>query len=174
MLSNVGILKGFRQIVVVLLLLATALGFSWIWKNREALLRKEATRQFAQITINTKTYEVILSSTPEQIQLGLSYRSSIGADGMLFVFPQRHSPVFWMYEMRFPLDFIWIDGSSIVALHENVLSPQPGAQVEDITRVSPGLSVTSVLEVPAGFIRQEGIKIGNQVSEVTEIQTKVW
>lgn len=131
-------------------------------------------RSFAKISLDEKNYEVVLSQTNDEITLGLSYREEIGADGMLFLFPERRIPTFWMLEMRFPLDFIWIDGDTVVSLHQNVPHPMDTTARQDIAQVRPTQPVTAVLEVPAGFIERESIRIGTQVGQVTEIRSKVW
>jgi uncharacterized membrane protein (UPF0127 family) len=131
-------------------------------------------RSFAQLPLGEKQYEVVLAQSSEEITLGLSYRKNIGADGMLFLFPERRIPTFWMFEMRFPLDFIWIDENTVVSLNQNVPSPGLNAPRASIAQVRPTQPVTAVLEVPAGFIERESIKIGTQVGQVTEIRSKVW
>lgn len=137
-------------------------------------LTRGNTRTFATLPLGEKNYNVVLSQTTPQITLGLSYRRDIGADGMLFLLPARDTPMFWMFEMRFPLDFIWIDQNTVVSLNENVSIPQVGASQSEIPRVQPTQPVTAVLEVPAGFIQRESIKIGTPVGQVTEMHTKMW
>jgi uncharacterized membrane protein (UPF0127 family) len=131
-------------------------------------------RSFGTLPLGEKSYSVVLAQTPAQITLGLSYRTTIGADGMLFLLPTRETPTFWMLEMRFPLDIIWIDEGSVVSLSENVPAPESGAPQASIVRVGPTQPVTAVLEVPAGFIERESVKIGTPVGQVIKIHTKMW
>ena len=55
------------------------------------------------------TVEVV--DTPETRQQGLSNRASLGDDeGMLFVFDDVSSNhCFWMKDMQFPIDMVWLD-----------------------------------------------------------------
>jgi uncharacterized membrane protein (UPF0127 family) len=61
---------------------------------------------------------LISAEVPENGQkkeIGLGGRSCIGADeGMLFVFSQPGQPNFWMKDMKFPIDIVWIDENKIV------------------------------------------------------------
>lgn len=107
----------------------------------------------------SKTLSVEVVNTEESITQGLSGRSSIGADGMLFVLPSREIATFWMKDMLFPLDLVWIDGSLVVGVTANVLAPAPTATSLP-TYASPG-SVTAVLELPAGRAEQLQIKAGS-------------
>jgi len=114
----------------------------------------------AQVRIKIGDNELLVEvvSTPSSIQQGLSDRTEIGSDGMLFAFAQPNQPTFWMKDMRFPLDFIWFnDQGSVVQINENI--PQPSSAAADPVRVSPAQPIQFVLEVPAGFI------------ETTEIST---
>ena len=51
---------------------------------------------------------------PEERSQGLSGRPNLAAGtGMLFVFEQAGSYAFWMKDMRFPLDMVWIDAQCL-------------------------------------------------------------
>jgi uncharacterized membrane protein (UPF0127 family) len=79
---------------------------------------------------------------------------------MLFVFPAETTPSFWMKDMRYPIDMIWIDASrQVVDSTENAL---PESYPD--TTFSPRVPVRYVLEVPAGFFAEQGIMIGDTVS----------
>ena len=50
-----------------------------------------------------------LADTPEKRFQGLSGREILEeGTGMLFVFQEERQHTFWMKDMRFPLDMIWI------------------------------------------------------------------
>ena len=80
--------------------------------------------------------------------------------GMLFLFPQENFYPFWMKNMRFPLDIIWIDKDKrIVDIKTDV--PTCNQTCESLT---PGDKALYVLEVNAGFAKKNEIKIGDRVS----------
>lgn len=130
-------------------------------------------REFVTIRLADQEFEVVLAKTREEIQQGLSYRRSIGADGMLFVMPGRDRFEFWMYEMQFPLDFLWIDQGSVVDLDTNI--PAPVSRRQDaIVRVAPDVPVRYALEVPAGFVREHGIEVGSPFQIVSDAVQRDW
>lgn len=161
-------MRGSKKILLALPLLALGLLAFFL------LPRSADQRRFADLPLDDQYYSVILSETPAQIKQGLSYRESIGADGMLFLFERETQPVFWMYEMRFPLDFIWIRNNEVVDIQQNVQPPRPETPDSQIARVQPNQPVTAVLEVPAGFIEKKSIKIGTRVGQLTKSRFGVW
>lgn len=115
-----------------------------------------------KLSIGKVTISVELANTDFKRQRGLSSRSTLGKDsGMLFIFPQAGKYAFWMQDMRFPLDFIWIKDNRVVQITHNVFPPSKTHGQPSI--VSPRMEVDQVLEVNAGFVRDHAIKIGDPV-----------
>lgn len=83
--------------------------------------------------------------------------------GMLFISPQPAVQNFWMKEMRFCLDIVWIEGGRITGAAENVC-PQPGASDSALAVFSSQIPVTYVLEMPANWLRDNGFGAGTTVS----------
>ena len=119
----------------------------------------------ALLTVNGFTFQVELALDNEQATLGLSYRELLPpGTGLLFVYPEERMRTFWMFEMRLPLDMVWIDGDCKVAdISENVPFPEPGMKVSELPLYSPRVPVRHVLEINAGESRQYGIDIGDKV-----------
>ncbi len=106
--------------------------------------------------INGHTIRLTLAVTQIEKERGLGYRDSLASDaGMLFVYdhPERYG--FWMKGMRFPLDFIWINGNTVADLSQNVATNTPA--------FAPRVPVDKVLEVNAGVVESLGIRIGDLV-----------
>lgn len=143
-----------------LLVLMYCTYWAFVQKNESTTLKDEPMQE---ITIGSTKLLVEVVNTPEKIQQGLSGRASLGSDGMLFVLGVRRIPTFWMKEMQFPLDFIWIDGTTVVSITEQVPPPQQGTNSSSLPLYSPPVPVTHVLEVPAGFVAQKHIVIGQEV-----------
>ncbi|MCX6743404.1 MAG: DUF192 domain-containing protein, partial [Candidatus Parcubacteria bacterium] len=62
-----------------------------------------------KVVIDGKSISVEVAKTPEQIVAGLSNRNNLGQNsGMLFVFSDKRYRFFWMKDMKFSLDIIWI------------------------------------------------------------------
>jgi hypothetical protein len=103
---------------------------------------------------------LILAQTQEQHQKGLGDRDSLPKNqGMLFRFERPGIQCFWMKEMRFPIDIIWINANKqIVDIKENVL---PNTYPESFC--SDQLT-QYVLEVNANYSKELGLKVNQQLS----------
>ena len=125
-------------------------------ENRKAALIRE-------VSIGGKTIFAEVAASEEERAVGLSGRNSLPENrGMLFIFPEKRTPVFWMRDVSFPLDIIWIEDGIVVGLSGNIL-PEPGVFVENLKRyASPG-EVDMVLEVNGGFIDKNKISVGAEV-----------
>lgn len=115
------------------------------------------------LKIDERVLSVEIVSTPEAITNGLSGRSEIGSDGMLFIFPNKQKLVFWMKEMKFPLDIIWIADGKVVEITRDVPPPEGGVPFEALPRYSPDSEVDMVLEVNAGFANENNLGVGSSV-----------
>jgi uncharacterized membrane protein (UPF0127 family) len=112
--------------------------------------------------INDHTIRLELAVTEAEKEKGLGYRDSLSADsGMLFVYDHPDRYEFWMKGMRFPLDFIWINGNKVADLSQNI--PQPVTLTAQPVRLAPIVPADKVLEVNAGVIQSLGIRVGDLV-----------
>ena len=99
-----------------------------------------------------------IASTPTTREKGLSGRESLGPDeGLLFIFMRADRYAFWMKDMKFPIDILWIKGDEIVDITTDAAPPASGAPLE---RYFPMFAVDKVLEVPAGFAARNGLRTG--------------
>lgn len=116
-------------------------------------------------TVNGKTLRVEVMDTEQERNKGLSDRENLPSDtGMLFVFPTPGVHAFWMKDMRFPLDFVWVRDGKIVDLTEQVSPPSPGTPDDKLLIYEPKEPIDAVLEVNAGVVNNLGITEGMQVS----------
>lgn len=107
--------------------------------------------------------QVEVVNTPASTAQGLSGRDEIGQDGMLFVFPERSMRNFWMKEMKFNLDIVWIDGNEVVKISKDVLKPDPDTAEENLQLISSGQPTDKVLELDSGDVDRLNIQVGNVV-----------
>ncbi len=122
-----------------------------------ALIFKEL-QYYRQVTVGSTQIKVRLALTPNQQVNGLSRQKNFGnVQGVLFVYSQPARPTFWMKEMNFPIDLIWIGNKRVIGLEKNLL---PEGKNPQNLYSSPG-EIDYVLEVPAGFIEKNNIKIGD-------------
>jgi uncharacterized membrane protein (UPF0127 family) len=116
-----------------------------------------------RVIIGGKELSVLVADNPAKQVQGLSDRASVAPyDGMLFIFPDRNYRAFVMRRMHFALDIIWIDRETVVDISPE-LPPEDGISEERLTRYGPKMPVDKVLEVPAGFVQRNGIKVGDSV-----------
>jgi uncharacterized membrane protein (UPF0127 family) len=81
---------------------------------------------------------------------------------MLFIWERELYPVFWMRGMNFPLDVIWINKGKVVAVSENI-QPEPGKKDNELTLYPAPVAIDMVLEVGAGFVQKNNVKVGDDV-----------
>lgn len=115
-----------------------------------------------KVSINGHVLNVEVAVTETAKEKGLGDRDSLAPDaGMLFVYQNKDRYGYWMKGMRFPLDYIWINGNEVVDLSPNI--PAPATATEAPVELSPKVPVDKVLEVNAGVIAKLGVKIGDTV-----------
>lgn len=121
-------------------------------------------RERATIMVGTTEVQVDLAIDSEQQQLGLGYRNGLDDDtGMLFLGDAPRSRTFWMKGMRFCIDIIWIENGEITGAAENACPDPDGTSDADRARFSSGEPVTHVLEMPAGWMQENGYGPGTPV-----------
>jgi uncharacterized membrane protein (UPF0127 family) len=105
---------------------------------------------------------VAVADTDEERELGLSGTAVLPQNaGKLFIFNAPGKYGFWMKDMRYAIDIIWIDESfRIVGIAEGIL---PGTYPEVFYPPSP---VKYVLEVNAGFSTAHNL-LENQLLTLT-------
>lgn len=120
-------------------------------------------RTQAQLKIKSRTLLVELVTTQDSIIQGLSDRTEIGSDGMLFILPTPQPAQFWMKDMLFDLDMVWISNQKIVGITARVPAPSPGTTLNNLPTYPAPQVVDMVLEVPAGFVEQVGWQVGDNL-----------
>lgn len=112
------------------------------------------------LKIGKVAINVEIVATPEKRAKGLSDRESLPKNqGMLFVFPISDYHSFWMKNMRFGLDFIWISNSKVVEVTKEV-KPE---DYEPPKVLVPAKKADQVLEINDGMAERLGIEIGDEV-----------
>jgi uncharacterized membrane protein (UPF0127 family) len=116
-------------------------------------------RDDLQITAGTNTINSELALTDNQRDTGLGGRSCIGPEqSMLFVFKKPDYYPFWMKDMKFPIDIIWINQNKTVNKVEADVSPS--TYPRSFTNTQPSMYV---LEIQAGLAQQLNITEGTSL-----------
>lgn len=122
----------------------------------------------SHLSLGDTTITVELAQTPAEQAQGLSDRPSLNEkNGMLFVFNPEQKPAFWMKDMNFPLDMLWINqDQQVIALDSDIAtstSPQT---------FSPPEPIRYVLEVNAGLSKRHGVKVGDIIPLETALTSR--
>ncbi len=126
--------------------------------NSAPTVQPAAGNSTAQIVIAGTNLTVELATTLPAQERGLSGLPSLPRnEGMLFVFDHEDYWMFWMIDMKFPLDIIWFNSARQVVYTEPDLKPCPP---DDCPVVMPNVKSMYVLEVNAGFIAAHHITLG--------------
>src|SRR5204862_1979999 len=79
----------------------------------------------AKLQTPTTTLNLNLAETQQQQSRGLGGCSHIPPNaGMYFPFPANSRPVFWMKNMRIPIDIVWLNKDQVVGIEKAVQPPQ--------------------------------------------------
>lgn len=119
-------------------------------------------RKISTVSIDNHIISVNVANTQSQREQGLSGRQALGADsGMLFVFDTPGIYGFWMKDMNFPIDILWLDQDYKIVYIEKSVSPSTYPKV-----FYPDSLSRYVLEIPSGQSKLLNIKIGDIVKFV--------
>lgn len=113
------------------------------------------------VFIGDEIIYVEIADTPQKRGQGLSGRESLCEQcGMLFIFPEPAMPDFWMSNMNFPLDILWIKDRTVIGVVENL---SPLADNAPPVYYRPKEPITASLELNAGWVKNHQVKIGDQI-----------
>lgn len=114
-----------------------------------------------KLTLKNITVDLIVVQNPDESIWGLSDFPSLPSNtGMLFMFPEPGFYSFWMKDMNFSLDMIWLDRDNrVVTIHENI-SPDTYLQNHPQT-FQPTKPASAVIEVPGGFVQKNNLSVGD-------------
>ena len=135
-----------KKLFLLILGLIFVLGSVLIFLTRTAEIEKK----IKIIQINGTVVEVEIADALDLREKGLSDRISLKqGKGILFVFDTSAQYGFWMKDMIFPIDIVWIDEKFNVVDIDKGVSPETFPQV-----FRPDQEVKYVLELPAGYTNQ--------------------
>lgn len=115
-------------------------------------------------TADNQVLAVEVVTQPESITQGLSGRRQLGAQGMLFIFERPVTPSFWMKDMLFDLDLVWVRNGQVVAVTPSVPHPASNTPDSALPVYQPPQVVDMVLEVAAGDATKFSLTVGQHLS----------
>lgn len=113
-------------------------------------------------TIKSHTFTIDVVKSPKDKQIGLSSKSAIPANyGMYFPFDKADYYAFWMKNMKFPIDILFLRQNKIVTIYENV--PVPTSNTDNLPLYQPNEPADAVLEISAGLSQKYEFAKGDTV-----------
>jgi uncharacterized protein len=114
------------------------------------------------VYVGNKRLKADVADTMTKRARGLSGREKLGSgECMLFIFPYSAIYPIWMRGMKFPIDILWIDQKKRITDFRTNLKPASG--LLDFKTYSHNGSAKYAIELPAGFIKRNGIKINSRI-----------
>jgi uncharacterized membrane protein (UPF0127 family) len=114
----------------------------------------------ARVSIGVHVIDAEVADTPARQQRGLSGRASLApGEGLLFVYDAPAPRGFWMPDMHFDIDIVWIRAGRIVHIESRVPHVVSGA----LPTYRPDEPADTVLEVVAGTAERLGWQVGDRV-----------
>lgn len=105
---------------------------------------------------NRTSFHLSVADTPESRAKGLGGRENMAVDqGMIFVFSEPAMQCFWMKDMHFPIDIIWLDSDRKVVHIETDVSQESYPE-----KFCPQKLAKYVLELRAGQAKRSEIRQG--------------
>lgn len=170
---NVSMFKKIVKVFFIILLLF--LGYVGVFFVQDELAKNniqreeivlENTNPIKKIKIKKIVFSVEVADTEKARVRGLSNHGMLGVlDGMLFVFEKPGVNFFWMKDMLFPIDIIWMDADKKIFYIVEDARPASYPQQFGIKKDS-----LYVLELPAGTVGRMGFAIGDTVEFLKQSQ----
>lgn len=112
--------------------------------------------------IKNQEFKLLLTKTEKDRQIGLSKHDKLPTDkAMLFIFAKKDYYRFWMKDMKFPIDIIFIKDNKIAKIYENASVLK--APVNELPIYSPPEPINKVLEINAGISKKYNFKAGDTI-----------
>ncbi|HVU06320.1 MAG TPA: DUF192 domain-containing protein [Candidatus Paceibacterota bacterium] len=114
----------------------------------------------AEVTIGGKAFDALVADTEELKDLGLGDRKGLEKDqAMLFPFDEPSYLGFWMKDMLFSIDMLWLDADLRVVSFESNVSPKTYPKA-----FFPPKPAQYVIELSAGALSELGVKAGDKIN----------
>jgi uncharacterized protein len=116
----------------------------------------------AKVTVKGFELDADIPVTSELMAKGLAVKNQLKEnEAMLFIFEESAKHSFWMKDMKFPIDIIWLDSDGKVVHIERNL--QPCVSVFICPSYTPNTDSLYVLETAAGFTQRHNISVGTNI-----------
>lgn len=149
----------FKTFGIFLTIFLIFLGFGYFFLNKV-----NNAEEISKIKVGTKDYNLYISKTSQQLEKGLARFDEIkDNEGMIFIFDTPGTYSFWMKDMKFNIDIIFLDeNKKVVNIFPNVKFDTYKSPY-DYENFKPDYESKYVIELKEGEIKANGIKVGDMV-----------
>jgi len=114
---------------------------------------------------NGKDIKVEVLTNPQDMLRGMMFRDKLDMDrGMLFIHGSPGKYPYWMYQVRIPLDILWMARNhSVVEISANT-PPCPSKKASECPNFGGHEEAAYVLELAGGAAAKYGIKVGDTIN----------
>ena len=116
---------------------------------------KKPRLRMTKLIISNKEFDTLVAVSEEEQLQGLMYKKA-PAPIMIFPYNKKEVRKFWMRNAPAPLDIIFCSDNTIIDII-------PGVPFS-LELVGPSNPCDLVVEVPSGFVKENGVKIGSQIN----------
>lgn len=101
--------------------------------------------------------------TPTDMARGMMFRDSFPEGrAMLFIHPSAGNHEYWMYQVKVPLDIVWLDKRKLVV--EIAENAQPcTTKASECPKYGGKRIANFVVELPGGYARKHGVREGEMI-----------
>ncbi len=151
--------SNFRTKILLLLVVLVVLSATLLFINKKYFNYSEYGNKLIQIKLGQEVFLAEVVDSQKKIEKGLSGRDSLCEKcAMLFLFNDSTKRNFWMKDMKFSLDLIWLKDNRIVQISSRI--PYKSGKNE----VAKSLFDTDkVIEINAGISEKLGLEVGDMV-----------
>lgn len=117
------------------------------------------------VIVKEVLFRAEFAETPLTKEVGLSKYNNIDNDfALVFLFEKSGKPVFWMKNMLFPIDIIFVKDYKITQIYSEV--PKPANESGDLPLYIPKKDSDIVIEINSGLSKKYKFKEGDQIKIV--------
>lgn len=114
---------------------------------------------------NGKIVRVEVMQKPIDMGRGMMFRDSLPPDhGMLFLYAREGNYPNWMYQVKIPLDILWLDHARRVVQILPNTPPCPSKSAKECPNFGGTEKAQYVLELAAGMADKYGVHVGSELS----------
>lgn len=144
-----------KLFLIAIVIILTTLTITIIYTNKYTDYKSQP-----NISIDNHTFNIVTATTVSEQEKGLGNRTSLNTNsGMLFIFNTPGNYGFWMKDMEFPLDIIYINNNKIINIF-TLKKPNNNSQLQIVYPKKPS---KYVLEINANLSKKYNLKTGDSV-----------